>query len=108
MLAELKNSTEPKELVKRAQEYLRGVIGGIVRRKKELEARKNTANGAAIVQALTGHASMQPIHDTVGGQDASGHTSSASMSNSGHRRGKENRQSGATFPIQGPGEVWEV
>ena len=46
MLAELKNSTEPRELVKRAQEYLRGIIGGIVRKKKEIESKKNASSGA--------------------------------------------------------------
>lgn len=111
MLAELKNSTEPKELVRRAQEYLRGVIGGIVRRKKEMELRKNAANGAQTGQrtpkdqAMNGHTSAQPTPDTVGDQSTRGHASSASRSNSGHRRGKENRQSGSAVRTQEPGEV---
>lgn len=114
MLAALKNSTESKELVKRAQDYVRGIIASIVRKKKELEARKNAANGVKAARrtpddrVLSGHTSMQPTAATVGGEAASGHASSASILNSGYRLGKENRQSGSGFPTQAPGEVWEV
>ena len=111
MLAEVKNSSESKELVKRAQEYLRGVIGGIVRKEKEMEARKNAANGANVTQrspnghVIDGHMSMRPTSDTGEGQGVSGDASGASRSKSEHRRGKENGQSGPAFPLQAPGDV---
>lgn len=122
MLAELKNSTEQTEDVKRAVDYLRGVLGGIVRKKKEMESRKkemelrkkNEAIGAQAVQrvpnvhAVNGHTSMQHAPHMIGAKDPSVHASSASISSTGQRRGKENQQSGFIFPTQAPGEVWEV
>ena len=114
MLAELKNSTEPRELVKRAQEYLRGIIGGIVRKKKEMESKKNASNGATTAQRTpngqtgNGYASVGPKVDIVRGHGLNGHPSIAAMTNSGHQPGKANGQSVPTFPSQAPGEVWEV
>ncbi|MCJ1305864.1 hypothetical protein MMC08_008681 [Hypocenomyce scalaris] len=111
MLAELKNSTEPRELVKRAQEYLRGIIGGIVRKKKEIESKKNASSGATPLnepQTGNGYASVGPKVDIVRDHGLNGHPSIAATTNSGHRPGKENKQSMPTSHSQAPGEVWEV
>ena len=101
MLAAIKESNEPKEHKDAAKLYLRGVIGDLVRRKKE-----KTAKGQAVVAQGLHQPNMLPATLNAYGQSLAERGFSAYRS-----RGKEISVAGSVNrpPSSHHGrEVWEV